>query len=117
MTTDRLAALLAKAHYDLVAPILSEDEYAAMAAYLGERGVRVSEDAAPQPDPAVFEAVERMREPLLAIGKELADYYDARCPDCSHEWRDHGPGGCSYRAKDEADMPCVCTEERGMTRG
>ena len=36
MTTDRLAALLAKAHYD-----------AAMAAYLGERGVRVSEDAAP----------------------------------------------------------------------
>lgn len=34
-----LSDLLANAHYDLVAPILMEDEYDRMAAYLMERGV------------------------------------------------------------------------------
>ena len=37
--SDALADLLAQAHYTLVAPILDEHEYAAMAQYLRDRGV------------------------------------------------------------------------------
>lgn len=42
-----------------------------------------------------------------------------RCPDCDHEWRDHGPSGCEvrYPAKmpvsgpgDDGERICVCTE-------